>query len=68
MTDMKSILASRTVWANIIGFGALVGSAAGVQTGAIDQGQTVDAVLQVVTGVSFLASTVARVMATARLL
>lgn len=68
MTDVKSILASRTVWANLIGFGSLLGSALGVQTGAIDQGQTVDAVLQIVTGASFLASTFGRVVATSRLL
>lgn len=68
MTDLKPVLASRTVWANIIGFLAFVLAAFGFGADALgDQGRLADAILQVVTGLSFLVSTVFRVIASKKL-
>lgn len=67
MTDMKSILASRTVWANVVGLTAIGLSTVGFDTRALDVGGVVDAGLQVVAGASFIASTVFRVVASRRL-
>lgn len=60
----KSMLESRTVWANLIGLAAFAADAFGVNVGAVDQSQLVDAVLKMVTGISFVASTLFRVRAT----
>ncbi|MCA0422117.1 MAG: hypothetical protein LCH61_02125 [Proteobacteria bacterium] len=60
----KTMLESRTVWANLIGLAALVGDVWGLNTGAIDQSALVDAVLKVTSGLSFVASTVFRIRAT----
>jgi lysozyme family protein len=68
MTDLKSILASRTVWANVVGLTAIGLSTAGFDTSALDVGGVVDAGLQVVAGTSFIASTFFRVVASRRLL
>jgi lysozyme family protein len=67
MTDMKSILASRTVWSNAVGLAALGLSAAGFDTAALQGPGIVDAGLQIVAGGSFIASTVFRVLATRKL-
>ena len=67
MTDMKSILASRTVWSNVVGLTAIGLSTVGFDTRALDVGGVVDAGLQVVAGASFIASTVFRVVASRRL-
>lgn len=67
MTDTKSILASRTVWANLIGLTVLGLGFLGVETGAIDQGALAEAATQLVAAASFIASTVFRVTATRRL-
>jgi len=67
MTDWKTFLASRTVWANIIGLAALLAGALGVDVAPSDQEKAADAVLQIVAGLSFLASTAFRVLATRRL-
>ena len=64
MIDTKTVLSSRTVWANIIGLGSLGLSLFGVQTGGIDQSGLADALAQVAAGVSFVASTYFRVQAT----
>jgi lysozyme family protein len=63
LNDTKSILESRTVWANIIGLAAFGLSFAGIDTGAIDQNALVNALLGVITGSSFIASTYFRMMA-----
>ena len=60
----KSILQSRTVWANLVGLAAFAASALGLNIGGIDQSAVVDALLQAVTGAGFIASTVFRVKAT----
>lgn len=64
MNFTKSIVESRTVWANVIGFAALAASILGFDTTAVDQPAVVDAVLQGVAGLSFVASTVFRIKAT----
>jgi lysozyme family protein len=67
MIDTKSILGSRTVWSNFVGLSALALSALGFETGAIESAKVTDALLQIVAGGSFVASTVFRVIATRRL-
>ena len=67
MTGTKSVLASKTVWANLIGLAALALGFLGVETGTIDQGALAEAVTQLVAAASFIASTVFRVSATRRL-
>lgn len=64
MIDAKSILASRTVWANLIGLAALVSSVFGFDTGDVDVNGVADAASRIVAAVSFIASTAFRVMAT----
>jgi lysozyme family protein len=69
-TDMsltKSILESRTVWANLIGMASLALSIFGFPTGDLDINLITDRVLEAVAAVSFLASTVFRVVATKRI-
>lgn len=64
MLETKTLLASRTVWANLIGLVSVGLGIAGVQTGSIDQNGLADALVQIVAGVSFVASTLFRVGAT----
>lgn len=61
----KTILQSRTVWANLIGLASLGLSALGY--GALDVGGLTEAVLQTVTAGSFVASTLFRIGAKARI-
>ena len=61
----KTILQSRTIWANLIGLASLGLSLFGF--GALDVGGLTDAVLQTVTAGSFIASTFFRVKANAKL-
>jgi len=58
MTDTKSIFASRTVWANVIGLAAVGLSLAGVKIGSIDVNGLADAAAQLVAAGSFIASTI----------
>jgi len=67
MDQTKSVFESRTVWANVIGLAALAANVLGFNTGIVDQGAMVDAVLNMVTGLSFVASTLFRVKATRQL-
>lgn len=64
MDTSKGVLASRTVWANIIGLGAVALGMAGVKTGSLDVNGLADAAVQIVTAGSFIASTYFRVTAT----
>ena len=68
MFETKSILTSRTIWSNIVGFLCLSGSVLGVETGMIDQGAMVEAILQVFAGGSFILSCFWRIVARDRLL
>lgn len=63
----KSMLASRTVWANAVGLACLALSAFGFNTAGLDTGPFTEAIMQVVTGASLVASTVFRVVASKRL-
>jgi lysozyme family protein len=67
MNLTKTILESRTVWANTIGFASLALSIFGFQTGEIDTNLIADKALEAVAAVSFIASTVFRVLATKKL-
>ncbi len=67
MDFTKTILSSRTIWANTIGVLALVLSWFGFDTGSVDKSALTDNLLQVIAGVSFVASSVFRVLATRRL-
>jgi hypothetical protein len=72
MTDLttlglKPILASRTVWASLVGLGCLVASVFGVETQLIDQGALAEALLQAATGLSFFGTIVFRVLARRKL-
>jgi hypothetical protein len=67
MSDWKNFFASRTVWANLVGLAALVASSLGSDVPQAEQEAATDALLQVVAGLSFLASIAFRVMARRRL-
>jgi hypothetical protein len=67
MTELKSLLQSRTIWANVIGFLALLMSILGFRPPVVDEDQIIDAILQIVTGFSFLASTAFRIAATKKI-
>lgn len=66
MTDIKSMLSSRTVWSGIVGFLAVMAGAFGVNFG-VENTEIVDAVVKVVEGVSFIAAIVFRVLATEKI-
>ena len=67
MDITKTIFASRTIWANVIGMIALAFSWLGFDTSSVDKSAVTDNLLLVITGGSFVASTVFRVLATKRL-
>lgn len=67
MTDVKSILASRTVWANVIGLAAMGLALVGIDTGDLDVDRLAEAAAQLVAAGSFVASTIFRVAATQQL-
>lgn len=58
---MLDFLKSRTVIASVIGFFITVASFFGVQTGALDANGLTDAVMQIITAVTFIATAVFRV-------
>ncbi len=67
MSEWKTFLESRTVCANLVGLTALILSSLGFSSLGFDQEKIIDVILQVVAGLSFLASTVFRVLATRKL-
>jgi hypothetical protein len=67
MTDYKPPLASRTLWANLVGLVALLLAALGIDTGALEADRLAEALAQFVAAGSFIASTLFRVVATDRL-
>lgn len=67
MTDVKSILASRTVWTNIIGLVSVGLGLMGLDTGNIDADRLAEAAAQLVAAASFIGSTVFRIAASRRL-
>jgi len=67
VTEPKSLLSSRTVWANLVGLAAVLLSIFGVDASTMDSPGMADAVAQSVAGISFVGSTIFRVIATRRL-
>ncbi|MBF9232073.1 hypothetical protein [Microvirga alba] len=68
MIDTKTILASRTVWANIIGLVALLLSVLGFDATDLGTSALTEAVVQLVAAASFIASTIFRILATKQIL
>ena len=67
MPNSKSIVESRTVWANVVGLAALAATLFGFDVSGVDQGAVVDAALKAVAGFGFVASTIFRIRATKKL-
>ncbi|MBN8532650.1 MAG: glycoside hydrolase family 108 protein [Rhizobiales bacterium] len=67
MNLTKNILESRTVWANTIGLASIALSIFGFKTGEIEPNLIADKALEAVAAVSFIASTLFRVLATKKL-
>ncbi|MEE1654891.1 hypothetical protein VB618_01680 [Microvirga sp. CF3062] len=68
MFDTKTILASRTVWSNLIGLAALVLGLLGFDGSALATGAVEEALLQIIAAGSFIASTLFRIVATKQIL
>jgi hypothetical protein len=68
MIDTKTILASRTIWANLIGLAALALGLLGFDASALNTGAFAEAAVQLIAAASFIASTLFRVLATTRIL
>jgi len=68
MNDVKSILASRTVWANLVGLACVGLTLAGFDTGDLDVNKVAESAAQLVAAASFIGSTVFRIAATRRLI
>lgn len=68
MLDTKSILASRTVWSNLVGLAAVALGVFGFDTTGLDPSAFAEAAVQLVAAASFIASTVFRIVATRQLL
>ena len=68
MFDSKTILASRTIWANLIGLAALFLGLLGFDSSALATGAFEEALVQLVAAGSFIASTVFRILATKQIL
>jgi len=68
MFDSKTILASRTIWANLIGLAALVLGLLGFDGSVLATGAFEEAIVQLVAAGSFIASTVFRILATKQIL
>jgi hypothetical protein len=68
MLDSKTILASRTVWANLTGLAALLTGWLGFDTSDLDANAITEALVQLVAAASFIASTVFRILATKQIL
>ncbi|MBM6592365.1 glycoside hydrolase family 108 protein [Microvirga pudoricolor] len=64
MPDTKSILASRTVWSNLLGLLAVLAGVLGFDASGVDSGAVADAIVQIVAAGSFIASTLFRILAT----
>jgi lysozyme family protein len=67
MIDTKTLFASRTVWANLIGLAALILGMFGFDTSGLDTGAFQEALVQFIAAASFIASTVFRILATKQL-
>ena len=68
MFDTKTILASRTVWSNLIGLAALILGLVGFDGSALATGAVEEALVQFIAAGSFIASTLFRIVATKQIL
>jgi hypothetical protein len=68
MIDSKTILASRTIWANLIGIVALLLGFFGFDASSLNSGEFLEATAQLIAAASFMASTVFRIVATKQIL
>jgi hypothetical protein len=68
MFDTKTILASRTVWSNLIGLAALMLGLVGFDGSALATGAVEEALVQFIAAGSFIASTLFRIVATKQIL
>ncbi|MGO4572795.1 hypothetical protein [Microvirga sp. 2TAF3] len=68
MIDSKTILASRTIWANLIGLAALLLGILGFDASALSTDSFAEAIVQLIAAASFIASTVFRILATKQIL
>ena len=67
MVDTKSVLRSRTIWANAFGLAALLLPAFGFNLAGVDPNALIETGAQVLAGGSFIASTLFRIVASRRL-
>jgi lysozyme family protein len=67
MDDVKPLLTSKTVWANVFGLIAIVLSLFGFNTSLLDPQALAESVLQAIAALSFVLSTAFRVVATKRI-
>lgn len=67
MDISKPFFMSKTVWSNVIGLAAIILSVFGVDTGGIDQAALVESLLQGIAALSFVFSTVFRVIASQKI-
>jgi lysozyme family protein len=67
MIDTKRILASRTIWANVIGLAAVGIGLLGFDTSRLDPSAFADAMVELIAAASFIGSTVFRIAATKQL-
>ena len=67
MIDTKTVLASRTIWSNVIGLAALGLGLFGLDASSLQTGEFTEAVVQLVAVGSFVASTLFRIRATKQL-
>ncbi|MXQ13850.1 glycoside hydrolase family 108 protein [Microvirga makkahensis] len=67
MMDTKTILASRTVWANLIGLTAVILGLFGFDSSVLTGSAFQEALVQFIAAASFIASTVFRILATRRI-
>lgn len=56
MLNLRTVLLSRPIWANLVGLASIALSLAGIDTTGLDAAGFSDSVLQVVAGASFIAS------------
>lgn len=67
MLDTKSLLSSRTVWANLIGLAAVILGLFGFDASDLNGSAFQEALVQFVAAASFVASTIFRILATRRI-
>jgi hypothetical protein len=68
MIDTKTLLASRTIWANLIGLVALGLGLLGFDASALDTGAFTEAAVRMIAAASFVASTIFRILATKQIM